>query len=207
MNIFKGISQLIIQTVQTGKKLFINESNALEYRFLVMGDSLVGKTSFINKAINDSFNLEIEPTKDSECYSMELKFGFNKINIFLVDVATSELSKNHGYIFRNVNGAFVLYDITKHNTFEKVETYISDIQGNLGFKVPIVLIGNKKDLSHLREVHETELKNLAFQFNCDHSETTCIDENSVFDIVKFLVFKTYYNSLSETKQKEILTMF
>ena len=54
---------------------------------------------------------------------------------------------------------------------------------------------------------ESELKDLAFQLNCDHSETTCTDENSVFDIVKFLVFKTYYNSLSESKQKEILKMF
>ena len=201
-----NLSNFIIQTVQTGKKLFTSDSNSLEYRFLIVGDSQVGKTSFINKAINDSFNLEIEPTKDNECYSMELKFGFNKINIFLVDVATSELSKNHGYIFRNVNGAFVLYDITKHNTFEKVETYISDIQGNLGFKVPIVLIGNKKDLSHLREVHETELKNLAFQFNCDHSEVTCTDENSVLDIVKFMVFKAYYNSLSDENKEEILKM-
>ena len=204
MNLFKGISKFLINT---GKKLFANENNALEYRFLVIGDRLVGKTSFIKKAINDSFNLEIEPTKESECYNMKLKFGFNTINIDLIDVTTAELSKNHGYIFRNVNGAFVLYDITKHNTFDKVETYISDIQGNLGFKAPIVLIGNKKDLKHLREVHETELYNLALQFNCDHSETTCTDENSVFDIVKFLVFKTYYNSLSENKQKEILTMF
>ena len=199
-----GISKFLINT---GKKLFTLESNALEYRFLVVGDKSVGKTSFIKKAINDSFDLEIEPSKGSECYNMELKFGFNKINIYLVDISTSELSKNHGYIFRNVNGAFVLYDITKHNTFEKIKTYISDIQANLGLQAPIVLIGNKKDLKHLREVHEIELKNLAFQFNCDHSETTCTDEDSVFDIVKFLVFKTYYNSLSEAKKKEILTMF
>ena len=199
-----GISKFLINT---GKKLFTLESNALEYRFLVVGDKSVGKTSFIKKAINDSFDLEIEPSKGSECYNMELKFGFNKINIYLVDISTSELSKNHGYIFRNVNGAFVLYDITKHNTFEKIKTYISDIQANLGLQAPMVLIGNKKDLKHLREVHEIELKNLAFQFNCDHSETTCTDEDSVFDIVKFLVFKTYYNSLSEAKKKEILTMF
>ena len=204
MNLFMGISKFLIQT---GKKLFTTDSNSLEYRFLVIGDKSVGKTSFINKAINDSFDLEIKSTKESVGYSMELKFGFNKIIIYLVDVSTSELSKNHGFIFRNVNGAFVIYDITKHYTFEKIKTYISDIQANLGYQAPIILIGNKKDLIHLREVHEIELKNLAFQFNCDHSETTCTDENSVFDIVKFLVFKTYYNSLSEAKKKEILTMF
>ena len=203
MNIVKGLSNFI----KTGFKLFTKDSNSLGYRFLVIGDRSVGKTSFINKAINDSFDLEIEPSKESECYSMELKFGHNIIELFLVDISTPELSKNHGYIFRNVNGAFVLYDITKRNTFEKVETYVSDIKSNLGFKAPIVIIGNKKDLKHLREVQESELKELSFQLNCDHSETTCTDENSVFDIVKFLVFKSYYNSLSEEKQKEILKMF
>ena len=69
-----------------------------------------------------------------------------------------------------------------------------------------MLIGNKKDLENLREVHESELKELAFQFNCDHSETTCTDENSVLDIVKFMVFKAYYNSLSDEQKEEILKM-
>ena len=204
MNLVKGLSNFIIKT---GLRLFTKDSNELEYRFLVIGDRSVGKTSFIKKTINNSFDLEIEPSGESECYSMELKFGFNKINLYLLDISTSELSKNHGYIFRGVHGAFVLYDISKRNTFEKVETYISDIKSNLGYKAPIVIIGNKKDLIHLREVPESELKDLAFQLNCDHSETTCTDENSVFDIVKFLVFKTYYNSLSESKQKEIIKMF
>ena len=204
MNLVKGLSNFLIKT---GLRLFTKDSNELEYRFLVIGDKSVGKTSFIKKTINNSFDLEIEPSSESECYSMELKFGFNKINIYLLDISTSELSQNHGYIFRGVNGAFVLYDITKSNTFEKVENYVSDIKSNIGYKAPIVIIGNKKDLIHLREVPENELKDLAFQLNCDHSETTCTDENSVFDIVKFLVFKTYYNSLSESKQKEILKMF
>ena len=62
---------------------------------------------------------------------MELKLGYNKISIILVDVATSQLSKNHGYIYHNINGVFILYDITKHETFEKVQTYVCDIKGNI----------------------------------------------------------------------------
>ena len=173
---------------------------------MILGDNQVGKTSFINKAVNDYFDLEIDSTPELESYNMELKLGYNKIEILLIDVATSELSKNHGYIYHNINGAFILYDITKHDTFEKVQTYIVDIRSNIGTNAPIILIGNKKDLENLRVVHEKELKELAFQFNCDHSETTCTDENSVLDIVKFMVFKAYYNSLSEEKKEEILKM-
>ena len=203
MYIVKGLKDFF---VKTGKILFSKDDNELEYKFLILGDNQVGKTSFINKAVNDYFDLEIDSTPELESYNMELKLGYNKIEILLVDVATSELSKNHGYIYHNINGAFILYDITKHDTFEKVQTYIVDIRSNIGTNAPIILIGNKKDLENLRVVHEKELKELAFQFNCDHSETTCTDENSVLDIVKFMVFKAYYSSLSEEKKEEILKM-
>ena len=203
MYLVKGIKDFF---VYTGKKLFLKDENTLEFKFLILGDKEVGKTSFINKAINNTFDLEIESTQEIENYDMELKLGFNKIGVKLIDVATSELSKNHGYIFHNINGAFILYDITKHETFEKVQTYICDIIGILGSNIPVILIGNKKDLENLREVHESELKELAFQFNCDHSETTCTDDNSVLDIVKFMVFKAYYNSLSDEQKEEILKM-
>ena len=203
MYLVRGIKDFF---VYTGKKLFLKHDNILEYKFLIIGENQVGKTSFINKAVNDIFNLEIKSTSMNEIYNMELQLGYNKIGIILVDVATSEFSKNHGYIFHDINGAFILYDITKHETFEKVQTYIADIVGNIGSNIPIILIGNKKDLKYLREVHENELKELALQFNCDHSETTCTDDNSVLDIVKFMVFKAYYNSLSEEQKKEVLKM-
>ena len=199
MYLVRGIKDFF---VTTGKKLFSNKI-ALEYKFLILGDNQVGKTSFINKSVNDIFDLEIESTQENKSHNMELTLGFNKISIILVDVSTSQLSKNHGYIYHNINGVFILYDITKHETFDKVQTYIVDIIGNIGNSIPIILIGNKKDLKHLRKVHENELKELALQFNCDHSEITCTDDNSALDIVKFMVFKAYYNSLPDENKEEI----
>ena len=204
MYLVKGLKDFF---VNTGKKLFLKDEDVLEYKFLRIGDKEVGKTSFINKAVNDSFDLEIESTPAIKYYNIDLKLGFNKISVTLIDVATAELSKNHGYIFHNINGAFILYDISKHETFEKMQTYICDILGNIELEIPIVLIGNKSDLENLREVHENESKELAFQFNCDHTETTCTNGNSVLDIVKFMVFKAYYSSLSDEKKEEILKMF
>ena len=199
MYLVKGLTNFI---VNTGKKLFLKDENALSYKFLILGDKEVGKTSFINKALNDSFDLEIPSTSDIEYHNMEFSLGHNKISIILVDLATSQLSKRHGYFFHDINGVFILYDITKHDTFEKVQTYICDIQ-SLCLNIPIIIIGNKNDLKNLRQVHKKELKELAFQFNCDQSETTCTDGNSVIDIVKFMVFKSYYNYLSNEEKEEI----
>ena len=155
MYLVKGLKDFF---VYTGKKLFSIDENSLEYTFLILGENQVGKTSFINKAINDSFDLEIDSTPSIKQYHMEFKLGYNKIGIKLVDVATAELSKNHGYIYHNINGAFILYDITKHETFEKIQTYIVDIIGNIGDNISIILIGNKSDLKNLRAVHGKELK-------------------------------------------------
>ncbi len=202
MYLVKRLTKFI---VNTGKKLFIKDESALIYKFLIIGDKEVGKTSFINKALDDTFDLEIPSTSDIEYHNMEFTLGFNKINIILVDLATSQLSKKHAYFFNDINGAFILYDITKYETFKKVQTYICDIQ-SLGLNTPLIVVGNKTDLKNLRQVHEKELKDLACQFNCDHCETTCTSGTSVIDIVKFMVFKSYYNSLNNEEKEEILKM-
>ena len=205
-DIVEGLSN-IKKFIRSKIPIFNKDNNSLNYKFLIIGDKSVGKTSFVLKVINNKFDLEIKPSTESELFNLQLQFGNDKINIFLLDVLTSELSNNHGYLFNGINGAFILYDITKKDTFDKVNNYVSDIKGNLGNEIPIVIIGNKKDLAHLREIHEIQLKEKSCQLNCDYYETSCVDENSVFDIVKFLVLKAYYNSLPLRKQNEIKLTF
>lgn len=205
-DIVEGLSN-ITKFIRTKIPIFSKDKNSLNYKFLIIGDKSVGKSSFVSKVINNKFSLEIKPSTETEISNLKLQFGNDKINIFLLDVLTSELSNNHGYLFHGINGAFILYDITKKDTFDKINNYVSDVKGNLGNEAPIVIIGNKKDLGHLREIHEIQLKEKSCHLNCDYYETSCVDENSVFDIVKFLVLKAYYNSLPLRKQNEIKRIF
>lgn len=57
-------------------------------------------------------------------------------------------------------GGFLFYDITKHTSFEHLETWHKEISEHTNSLV-LGLIGNKSDLEHLRAVSHEEGKNFA----------------------------------------------
>ncbi len=65
------------------------------------------------------------------------------------------------------------------------------------------IIGNKNDLKFLRNVDFSEAKEKAIQLGCELFEINCNkDEDMVHNVMKNLIAKIYFNSLSkEEKQK------
>jgi GTPase SAR1 family protein len=53
--------------------------------------------------------------------------------------------------FRKAVGAFLVYDCTKKETFEAIESWFQEISNNVDTRVIIMLLGNKCDLPN-REV-------------------------------------------------------
>ena len=197
MNIVSDLSKWITTKFQPSQK---DEDSSMEYKILILGEHEVGKTSVCNRFIMNEFNLEIKPTKESECYTKNIQFFEEKLKIYIVDVDTNVMNTNHSYLYTDVKGAIVLYDVTKHKSFEKIDTWVVDMRQNISNKIPILIVGNKNDLSFFKCVHEIELKEKASSLNCDYMETSCTDADSVDKAIKFLVAKMYYLDLPENKQ-------
>ena len=49
-------------------------------------------------------------------------------------------------------GALLVYDITKHLTYENVERWLKELRDHADSNIVIMLVGNKSDLRHLRAV-------------------------------------------------------
>jgi hypothetical protein len=49
-------------------------------------------------------------------------------------------------------GALLVYDISKHITFENVERWLKELRDHADANIVIMLVGNKSDLRHLRFV-------------------------------------------------------
>ena len=50
----------------------------------------------------------------------------------------------------NINGVFVLYDITKYESFEKVDNWVKYLKLYVKNNTPFVICGNKNDLIYLK---------------------------------------------------------
>lgn len=198
MKLFNKLSKWIKMKFNSEDK--DEKDDSLEYKILVLGERLVGKSSICIRFTQNEFNLEIKPTTQSKCYAKSMKLFEQLIKIYIVDIDENVMSNDRSYLYSDVKGAFIVYDVTKSKTFEKVENWILDLRQNTSSNIPIVLCGNKSDLNFLRNVDYEEGLEKANNLNCEFIETSCIDLTSVKEAFKLIVAKIYFNDLPDSKK-------
>lgn len=60
----------------------------------------------------------------------------------------------------------LVYDISKHSTYESVDRWLKELRDHADSNIVIMLVGNKSDLRHLRAVPTEEAKQFACMFVC-----------------------------------------
>lgn len=76
-----------------------------------------------------------------------------------------------GY-YKGSVGAFIVFDISKKETFTNVEKWFQDLKYSANDKITIILIGNKSDLNSQREVSQEDAKSLARTMEAMYVETS-----------------------------------
>ena len=134
MSIFKKIQdqKITIKYLDEDELAQIDTEKIIEYKVLVVGDHLVGKSSLCLRFAKNEFNLEIKPTKENECYVKILKLFDITIKLYLIDT-TSDLNKmiKNNNLFEDVKGIIVVYDITKIKSFDNCKLQINEIRQNV----------------------------------------------------------------------------
>ena len=147
-----------------------------EYRFILVGNSGVGKTGLFKKLLTGAFptgkmfsTIGIERKKLE--FNISINNNQNKPKKFIINFCdTSGVEKYRCLTrtyFKNSDAFIILYDITNKQSFIDIEKWITEIKDkgdNDYYENIIFLIGNKLDLieedKNKREVTEEEAKNL-----------------------------------------------
>jgi small GTP-binding protein len=198
MNLFNKISKWI--KMKFNQEDQDRDPNTMEYKILVLGERSVGKSSICMRFTLNEFNLEIKPTLQCECYTKNVKLSGQAIKIYLIDIDEHVLSNDRSHLYSDAKGVIVVYDVTKTKTFDRVDNWITDFRQNSSMNVPIMIMGNKCDLNFLKNVDSEEGLDKANCLNCEFSETSCVDTDSVKQALKLLIAKIFYNDLPETKK-------
>jgi len=137
------------------------------FKVIAIGEASVGKTSLTLRYATDSFQ---------DDYRMTLGLNLTNKNV-LLEHAGEELQvqlsiwDTGGQIsfapllpmyYKGALGALIVYDLTKRKTFEHLDRWVGDVREHCT-EIPIVIIGNKKDL--VEEVEVTTEEGLAFSDN------------------------------------------
>ena len=115
------------------------------YKLVVVGDSGVGKTSFVSRLCNGSFTRKHIPTDGVSVVEFD-HFSDEQTHFSIWDVAGSKhVGIADGYYIQ-ADCAIIIVDMTKSNPFANTNNHIRDIRricDNPRF--PIVIVCNKTD--------------------------------------------------------------
>ena len=123
----------------------------------------------------------------------------------ILDTAgTEQFASMRDLYIKNGQGFLIVYSITSFQTFMDIKSMRDQIVRVKGTdKVPVVLVGNKVDLAHQREVRTEEGDALAKMWNCNFLETSAKTTRNVNDI--FIDVVREMSTLKNRKSKGCCT--
>ncbi|KAJ8252420.1 hypothetical protein COCON_G00217320 [Conger conger] len=168
-------------------------------KFLALGDSGVGKTSFLYQYTDSKFNSKFITTVGIDFREKRLMYKSNgpegtlgrgqRIHLQLWDTAGQERFRSlTTAFFRDAMGFLLLFDLTNEQSFLNVRNWMSQLQMHAYCENPdIVLCGNKFDLDDQRAVREEEARGLAEKYGVPYFETSAADGHNVSEAVEVLL--------------------
>ena len=161
-----------------------------DIKVITLGNSEVGKSSFIIKYIDNSFTLYYTATLgiDFKQKKIKLKDG-RDVRLRIFDTAGQERYKSVSASFiKKADGVILIYDIGDLESFEAVENWIKSIREIGKDNLPIILVGNKCDLSDdKRMISLKEGQDKANEFNIPFYETSCKEGINIKEVFEKLI--------------------
>jgi len=150
------------------------------FKVVLIGDSGVGKSNLLSRFTRNEFNLESKSTIGVEFATKSIQAEGKTIKAQIWDTAGQERYRaiTSAY-YRGAVGALLVYDISKHQTFENVERWLKELRDHADANIVIMLVGNKSDLRHLRAVQTEEAMAFAEKHNLAFIETSALDSTGV----------------------------
>ena len=167
------------------------------YKVLLLGDSTVGKTCFLLRYCDKTFQEAHLSTigLDYRLKSMILQSGKN-IKLQIWDTAGQDrfraITKNY---YKGANGIILIYDVTNLQSYENVKNWINQIKEEANPNVVVYLAGNKIDVEDKdRAVKTEEGQKIADDYNLPFYETSAkngINVNKVFENIVEKIDEVY----------------
>ena len=177
------------------------------FKIILIGDSSVGKTNIMSKYLKNIFKEDSRATVGVEFGSKQFEIENRKIKAQIWDTAGQERYRavTNAY-YKGAKGAFIVYDVTRKETFDSVDRWISDIITTCDKNLTIILIGNKSDLEDQRQISKQQGEEKAKIHQLAFLETSALSGENLEKAFNMLINEIYEKCKSEFENTDYLNL-
>ena len=176
--------------------------NFINFKIIIVGDSGVGKSSLLKRAVQNRFDGSYQATIGFEFLLMHFKVNDLKLKLQIWDTCGQEMYRSlvQGF-YRNTSLALIVYDVNQKKTYDALDIWLKDIRQHTEQELPIFIAGNKSDLEKVVPSEEARIFAVS---NRTKYFTECSAKNGYnvkeifYEAAKYL-YKTYKQFKSQNK--------
>uniref|UniRef100_A0A8C2IQN0 small monomeric GTPase n=1 Tax=Cyprinus carpio TaxID=7962 RepID=A0A8C2IQN0_CYPCA len=187
-----SLEQIIKHDRSTGAKQAVNLKNRIsdaevvQFNVVMVGNSSVGKTSFIRRFHEGQFTEDYRSTIGVDTCIQTIDLPDRTVKLQIWDTAGQERFHSiTSQVFHRADGLLLMYEITCSNSFISVRDWISRAQERAPDDVIMMLLGNKND-SVERAVQIQEGADLAREYNINFMECSAATGANVSESMRTL---------------------
>ena len=150
------------------------------FKCVLIGDTGVGKSNLLRRFTRDEFTMDSKSTIGVEFATKQIEHEGHVIEAQVWDTAGQERYRAiTAAYYRGAIGALLVYDITRRETFEHLSSWLEDARQHANPNMTIMLIGNKSDVAHKRQVSREEGEEFAREHGLVFLETSAKTSDNV----------------------------
>jgi len=132
-------------------------SYAYLFKYIIIGDTGVGKSCLLLQFTDKRFQPVHDLTIGVEFGARMITIDQRQVKLQIWDTAGQESFRSitRSY-YRGAAGALLVYDITRRETFNHLTRWLEEARQHANQSMVIMLIGNKSDMDHRRQVSKEE---------------------------------------------------
>ncbi|KAL7840147.1 hypothetical protein AOLI_G00254700 [Acnodon oligacanthus] len=157
-----------------------DEAYNFVFKVVLIGESGVGKSNLLSRFTKNEFNHDSRTTIGVEFSTRTVQLEGLTIKAQIWDTAGLERYRaiTSAY-YRGAVGALLVYDISKHLTYESAERWLKELYDHADPHIVVMLVGNKSDLASIRSVPTEDAKDFAEKNGLLFTETSALESTNV----------------------------
>ncbi|CAI5777179.1 ras-related protein Rab-3B [Podarcis lilfordi] len=158
------------------------------FKLLIIGNSSVGKTSFLFRYADDTFTPAFVSTVGIDFKVKTVYRNDKRVKLQIWDTAGQERYRTiTTAYYRGAMGFILMYDITCEESFNAIQDWATQIKTYSWDNAQVILVGNKCDMEDERIVPFEKGKHLADQLGFDYFEASAKENVNVRQVFERLV--------------------
>lgn len=176
----------------------------IECKFMTLGAVGVGKTSVLKRFIYDNFSTEYDPVHEDQ-FRKSVVIEDKKCFFCAIDIIGEEeaLLGQQNYI-SSCEGFFLIYSVSSLNSFDRAKELYEMVVRKKEYEAykPLILVGNKADLTEERVVSEDMGSLYAKECNIQFIEVSAKTGHNVHECVNSLLKMVLLNKIRLMQKAE-----